>query len=359
MVTQRDVGLLRLVAQRLAGPGLPTATDAVRWMTATQAQDFSSAVLAIALRTQSRSRTEVHDALDSGAVVRSWPMRGTLHFVAAEDLSWMLELTAERSLAAARLHRTQLDLELSIIERAREITVETLSGGGHTSRADLLASWEKAGLKTVKQHGYLLIWHLAQTGTLCIGPTGLGPTDGTEQHFVLFDEWITTSRHLEHDEALGEWASRYFRSHGPATAKDFTWWTKLKAADVRIAIAIAAPQLERIVVDDVTYYLDPQTLAVSAAQKRKAREILLLPGFDEYLLGYQARGAVLPPEFAARVVPGSNGVFLPTIISDGEVVGTWKRAGTGTKRTLATTPFSTFDEEVGEAVRRVYRALPA
>jgi hypothetical protein len=257
VIKQRDVGLLRLVAQRIAGPGATTAADAVRWMTATQAQDYPSAVLAIALRTQSRSRAEVHAALDSGSVVRSWPMRGTLHFVAAEDLSWMLALTAERSLATSQRYRAQLGLELSTVERARDVAIETLSGGGRTSRADLLASWEKAGLQNVKEHGYRLIWDLAQMRTLCLGPTGLGPTGlgptkGREQHFVLFDEWITTSRHLERDEALGEWALRYFRSHGPATVKDFTWWTQLKAADVKTAVAIAAPELERIVVDDRT-----------------------------------------------------------------------------------------------------------
>jgi hypothetical protein len=205
----------------------------------------------------------------------------------------------------------------------------------------------------VKQHGYLLIWHLAQTGTLC-----LGPTDGDDQHFVLFDEWVTTSRHLEHDEALGEWALRYFRSHGPATVKDFTWWTKLKAADVKVAISIATPQLDHIVVDDVTYYLDPQTLEVFDARRRKARDVFLLPGFDEYLLGYQTRAAVLPPEFAANIVPGGNGIFLPTVISDGEVVGIWKRVGTGAKRTLAATAFTDFGERVSEAVKRLYRALP-
>src|SRR5665213_3957346 len=113
MVKARDIGLLRLIAQRVAGPGSATAADAVRWMTATQAQDYASAVLAIALRTQSRSHSDVHAALDSGSVVRSWPMRGTLHFVAAEDLSWMLGLTSERSLAAATKYRTHLGLDLS------------------------------------------------------------------------------------------------------------------------------------------------------------------------------------------------------------------------------------------------------
>jgi hypothetical protein len=356
MVKAREIGLLRLIAQRVAGPGSATAADAVRWMTATQAQDYASAVLAIALRTQSRSRTAVHAALDNGSVVRSWPMRGTLHFVAAEDLSWMLALTAGRSLATSERYRAQLGLELSTIERAREVAIETLSGGGRASRADLLASWEKAG-QNVKEHGYRLIWHLAQTRTLCLGPTGPGPAN--EQHFVLFDEWITTSRHLDHDEALGEWAVRYFRGHGPATVKDFTWWTQLKAADVKIAIAIAAPQLERIVVDDVTYYLDPETLASLTALRRRARDVFLLPGFDEYLLGYQTRTAVLPAEFASRIVPGSNGVFLPTVISDGNVVGTWKRVGSGTKRTVAATAFTIFGERVSESIERVSGALPA
>ena len=357
MVKARDIGLLRLIAQRVAGPGSATAADAVRWMTATQAQDYASAVLAIALRTQSRSHSDVHAALDNGSVVRSWPMRGTLHFVAAEDLSWMLALTAERSLATSEKYRAQLGLELSTVERAREVAVEILSGGGRSSRADLLASWEKAGLQSVKVHGYRLIWHLAQTRTLCLGPTGPGPTH--EQHFVLFDEWITTPRHLERDEALGEWALRYFRSHGPATVKDFSWWTQLKAADVKVAVAIAAPQLERIVVDDVTYYLDPQTLASLTPLRRKARDVFLLPGFDEYLLGYQTRSAVLPTEFASRIVPGGNGVFLPTVISDGEVVGTWKRVGTRTKRTLTASAFKIFGERVSESIERVYSALPA
>lgn len=246
-----------------------------------------------------------------------------------------------------------MGLEPSVIKRARDIAAKALAGGGRLRRADLLASWEKAGLQNVKRTGYLLIWHLSHTRTLC-----LGPTDGREQQFVLFDEWITTSRNLDHDEALGEWALRYFRSHGPATIKDFTWWTNLKAADVKVAMANAASQLERIVVDDVAYYLDPLTLYALPTLRRKAREIFLLPGFDEYLLGYQDRSAVVPTQFATQVVPGGNGIFLSTIISDGEVVGTWKRVGTGTKRALHATPFTIFDERVSASIERVYGALP-
>ena len=348
------VGLLRLIAQRIAGPGFDDAAETVRWMTSMQAQDYAGAVLAVALRTASRDRNAVYEALNSGAVVRSWTMRGTLHFVAAEDLSWIVGLTAERLIARGMKIRTDLGIDASTIERAGEVAVENLSGNRRLTRHELLAGWEAAGLADVKRRAYLLIWHLAQTGTLCLGPT----SPSGEQYFVLTDEWIATTRQLDHDEALGEWALRYFRSHGPAAVKDFASWTKLTAADVKIAEAIAKQHLDRVEIDGLPYYLDPQTADLLDAHLRAARGVFLLPGFDEYLLGYQDRGAVLATEFAPRIVPGSNGVFLPTVIADGKVVGTWKRAGTGANSSIVANPFTAFSRTVADAIPRAYRALP-
>jgi hypothetical protein len=349
-----NVGLLRLIAQRVAGPGFGDAAETVRWLTSIQAQDYAGAVLAVALRTASRDRGAVYEALDSGAVVRSWTMRGTLHFVASEDLSWISGLTAERLLARGMKIRTDLGIDVSTIERAREVAVENLSGNRRLTRQELLAGWEDAGLADVKRRAYLLIWHLAQTRTLCLGPT----SRAGDQYFVLTDEWIAKPRQLEHDEALGEWALRYFRSHGPATVKDFASWTKLTAADVKIAEAIAKQRLDRIEIDGTQYYLDPQTAELLDTHLRAARGVFLLPGFDEYLLGYQDRSAVLAAEFASRIVPGSNGVFLPTVIADGRVVGTWKRAGTGANSSIVANAFTTFSRTVTNAVPRLYRALP-
>jgi hypothetical protein len=355
-----NVGLLRLIAQRVAGPGFGDAAETVRWMTSMQAQDYAGAVLSVALRTASRDRGAVYEALDSGAIVRSWTMRGTLHFVAAEDLSWIVELTAERLIARGMKIRTDLGIDNSTIERAREVAVENLGGNRRLTRQELLAGWEEAGLADVKRRAYLLIWHLAQTGTICLGPTSrLGPTSSAgDQYFVLTNEWIAEPRRLERDEALGEWALRYFRSHGPATIKDFASWTKLTAADVKIGEATAKQSLHRIEIDGLQYYLDPQTVDLLDTHLRAARGVFLLPGFDEYLLGYQDRGAVLAPEFAPRIVPGSNGVFLPTVIADGMVVGTWKRAGTGANSSITANPFTAFSRAVTAAVPRLYRALP-
>ncbi len=353
MTTSYDVALLRLAAQRIAGPGLGTAAEAVRWLTAVQAQDYRGAVTSLALRTDAGTARSVEAALNAGEVVRSWPMRGTLHFVPAEDLAWMLDLTTERVLAAASRRRAELGLDTPTIEHARELATDALAGGRHLHRDALVACWDDAGLLAVKQRSYHLIWHLAQTGTLCYGPV----RDGA-QVIVLVDEWVRHPRRMEREEALGEWALRYFLSHGPATGKDFAWWTKLVAADAKAGLAIARPRLERLEVDGVEYFMDPQTPARLDACRRRAQGVFLLPGFDEYMLGYRDRGAALPVEFAQRIVPGNNGMFQPTVVADGEAVGTWKRRGRGSQQAVQAIPFTAFQSEVADALPRLSAALP-
>ncbi len=280
-------------------------------------------------------------------------MRGTLHLVAAEDLPWMLDLMAPRALAGAAARRARLGLAPPVLERAGELAVEAMSGGRRLRRDELLGVWDRAGLLTVPQRGSHLLGYLAQTATLCFGPTGDG-----DQLVVLVEEWIPNPRRLERDEALGELALRYFRSHGPATIKDFTRWTNLVAADARAGVALARDRLARIEVDGVEHLMDPGTPELLDECRDQAGGLLLLPGFDELILGYQDRRAVLPAEFAARIVPGANGVFRPTVVHRGQVVGTWKPVGRGAKRTVAAIPFTSFPEEVEAALPRAYAALP-
>jgi len=282
-------------------------------------------------------------------------MRGTLHFVLAEDVEWMLALTGQRIIAGARTRRAQLGLDQTVIERARTLARQHLAGGRALSRDALVQIWREAGLLTVKERSYHLIAHLAMTGVLCHGPVA----DGAQQ-LVLLAEWVPSPRRLEREESLGEWALRYFRSHGPATVRDFAWWTKLLAADVKVGVALALPRLERLVVHDVEYLMDPLTPTLLDAHRPQARATLLLPGFDEYLLGYQDRSAALPREFADRVVPGGNGVFKATVVRAGQVVGTWlpnRRAKAGTP-TIQATPFTSFSPRTERALPRLYAALP-
>lgn len=356
--TRPDIALLRLAAQRIIGPGFDTATEVVRHLTAVQSQDLPGAMASIALRTASVERQRVVDAMNAGEIVRSWPMRGTLHQVPAEDLGWMLALTAPRIVKGATRRRAELDIDAARIARAAETAVESLSGGAALRREELLAVWAEAGLlgesgERVAGRAYHLLFHLAQDGLLCFGPYA----DGA-QLIVLLDEWVRAPRRLERDEALGEWALRYFSGHGPATAKDFAWWTKLTMADVRTGIAVARPQLEAVQIDGVEYLMDPQTPALLERCRGEAQGPLLLPGFDEFILGYGDRSAALPAEHAGKVVPGNNGMFRGTIVSGGQVVGTWRKGGTPKSRKIDAEPFTEFAAPMAVEVDRRFAALP-
>ncbi|MFD2093591.1 winged helix DNA-binding domain-containing protein [Blastococcus deserti] len=354
MTPPSEIGLLRLVAQRLAGPRPATPVEAVRRLLAVQAQELPGALTSTALRTASRSREDVGKALDEGVLVRSWPMRGTLHLTVAEDLPWLLDLCTPRVLAGLGSRWAQLGLTEADAERARAVVIAALSGGRRLGRRALVAAMADGGVDTAGQRGYHLLGHLAQTGTLCLGPR----EDGGDQQFVLLDEWIPRRRRLERGEALAELALRFFQGHGPATVKDLARWAGLSLGDARTGLAAVRDHLLSLDVAGAEHYLDPGTPDLLAAHRDEARGPFLLPGFDEFVLGYGDRSAVLDPAFADRIVPGGNGVFRPTVVHDGRIVGTWAWQGTGARRTAVASPFVPHADDVTSAVLRLAVALP-
>ena len=354
MTSLPEIGLLRLAAQWLAGPGATTPAEAVRRLGAAEAQDFPGALTSIALRTADRRRKDVEVALDDGDIVRSWPMRGTLHLLAADDLPWMLDLLAARGLTALRARWAQLELTESDTERARELVTAALAGGRRMRRTDLLATIADGGVTTTGQRGAHLLGFLARTGTLC-----LGPTDGAGgQLFVLLDEWVRAPRRLAREEAFGELARRFFLGHGPATVQDLARWAGIPLRDARGGLAVARPELASLDVDGVEHLMDPATPDRLASCRAEAAGVFLLPGFDEFVLGYGDRRHVLDPEFAERIVPGNNGMFRSTVVHGGRIVGTWQWTGRGAKRAVTATPFTSFPEALTSAIEDCAARLP-
>lgn len=349
----RDVALLRLAAQRLVGEAHPTAADAARWATCTQAQDLPGALVSLALRTRERTVAGVDAALDAGAVVRSWPMRGTLHLVAAEDLRWLLAVGPPRVAAAAAKRRADLGIDEAVMDAARAATVAALEGDGRLPRDQLMTVWDKAGVSTAGQRGAHVFGALAVEGLVC-----LGPLTGRRQQVVLVDEWVAPTPARDRDEAVQEWALRYFRGHGPATERDFAWWSGLTLTEARRAAAVVRDELAPLVVGGVEHLMDPDTPARLDGCRREARGVLLVPGFDELVLGYGDRAAVVPPEHSDRVAPGGNGMFLATVVSAGTAVATWRRPTSRAATEPDVTPFGSLTKPVAAAVRRRWAAYP-
>lgn len=304
----------------------------VTWLGAMQAQDLASGLWSFGVRVPAYTVGDVNAALERREALRTWPMRGTIHFVPPQDAHWMLDLMGTRALAGAAKRREFLGLSDEVADRAVEVLGAALAGGGRLTRAQCLAALAEKGIETAGQRSYHLLWYASQRGVLCIAPN-----IGNEQTFVLLDEWAPDPHRLSRDEALATIALRYFRGHGPTTARDFAGWTGLTTTDARRGIAAAGTGLASVRVGGVEMYLHPAMLDATPSTMDDG-EMFVLPGFDEYLLGYKERSLMVAAGHKAVIIPGNNGVFQATVVRDGRVIGTWKRAITTTKVQIVVQP---------------------
>jgi len=298
---------------------------------AVQAQDPVASLWAVGIRTRAATEASVERAIANREIVRTWPMRGTLHLVAAEDVRWMLELLTPRVIAASAGRQRQLELDATVFARCRKVISAAFRDGGLRTREALHERLEEAGIDTGKQRGYHILWRLSQEGMLCCGPRV-----GRQQSFALLDDWVPKAAELDREAALVELAHRYFSGHGPATVRDLANWAGLKLSDTRVGVAGAAHRLESEWRDGVEFWFDPGVVLTprtgsesstdSGSDSGTDSDVHLLPAFDEFILGYKDRSAVLDPAHAPLVVPGGNGVFQPIVVMAGRVIGTWKRA---------------------------------
>ena len=336
-----DIGFARLMNQQIATPRFTQPREVVAWLGAMQAQDYTGALWSIGLRMTGATEQSIEQAIVDRSIVRTWPMRGTLHFVAAQDIRWLLTLLTPRLIAGSAGRYRQLELDENIFAHSQEVFVEALQGGKGLTREELLQQLDEAGIATTGQRGYYLLVRAAQNGLICFGPI-----QGKQQTFVLLDEWLPPTQPLGREEALAELTRRYFTSHGPATLPDFTGWAGLTVTEAKIGLVGAGNTLIQETVGERTYWLPHQTPAV----KNDISNAFLLPGFDEFILGYKDRSAVLDPAFNNHICPGGNGVFQPTMVVDGQVVGTWKRSVKKGKLLITLTPFHAREAEKRSAL---------
>ncbi|MFT3877407.1 MAG: winged helix DNA-binding domain-containing protein [Propioniciclava sp.] len=347
-----DLLRLRMHTQRLGadavagqiGGGVPEARPAervaasVRHMLAMQGQDWKASRWAVGIRTPGSAVADVAAAFNEGLIVRSWPVRGTIHIVAAEDVGWMQDATNAGPLVGAPKRRAYLGITDAMLDRLVEVSIEALTTHDSLDRDEISTFWDEAGLEWKPNWRYHLVWWLCQNGHATFGPIG----ETGEPRLVLASRWIRSPRSLTGDEAFSELAARYAAPRGAVRATDLAWWAGISVPDARRALTLAVERgsLVPLVLDGARgaasqLWADPEALDSAGA----VPDWLLLPGFDEHLLGYKDRD----PQFDAAahlnlVVPGRNGVFRATVVRDGRAVGTWQRS-TRKREGVAITPF--------------------
>ena len=312
----------RLHCQKLTNTDLKTPADVVRWLGAVQAQDFPAAKWALSMRVRGGLQDlDVEQAFNDGAILRTHMMRPTWHFVSPADIRWMLKLTAPRVHAASAYYYRQAGLDAKVIGRSCAMLQKALDGGAFLTRTELATHLRRAKVPADGLKLAYIMMHAELDGVICSGPRR-----GKQFTYALLDERAPLkARDFDRDEALAELATRYFRSHGPATLRDFTWWSGLTSADARQGIAAAKPKLVESTIDDRVHW-GPREMSQPAKMGICA---FLLPNYDEYLIAYKDRGAFVETGRADNLVARSNGGFAHHLIIDGRLAGGWRRTLNG------------------------------
>ena len=306
----------------------------MRHLLAVQAQDYPGAKWAVAQRTAGSLDADLDRLFDAGAFVRTHVMRPTWHFVAAEDIRWLLAATAHRVHQANGFQYRSLGIDERLAAQAVDIFRRALEGGKALTREELGSELRTAGIEATGLRLGYVIGH-AEVEAILVN----GPRRGKRQTFALMDERVPAAPARTPEEALAELATRYVRGHGPAQDVDLSWWSGLKLREARRAFDLAAGALRREQIDDRTYWTDPDEPEATRVDQA-APAVHMLPNYDELLIAFRDRNDHMDPNLpeAARV---AEAVLAHIVVRDGLVVGGWRRRDDG--RTTS----ATFDLVVG------------
>lgn len=329
IVNLKDISIRRFLNQQIGGSKFKTAGEAAMWMAAIQAQDYNMVKWAFGIRIAGSTEDTINSEINSGKIIRTHLLRPTWHFVAAEDIYWILDLTAPNIKAAMRWRDKQLGLTDAVVNKCKSVIEKALVKQNHLTREELIDVLVKAGIDPGENRPSHIFMRAEIDGLICSGKQS-----GGKPSYTLLEEWTPRTGKITRDEALMKLAGRYFNSRGPASLKDFIWWSGLSAGDSKLALELNRSGLSSEKIENQTYWFSDSVPDCEP----ESDIIYLVPAYDEYILSYRDRTAALHSTDNKKAV-SSNGVFYPLIVLNGKVIGTWKRNTVKSKLILETSLF--------------------
>jgi hypothetical protein len=311
-----SIARIRLASHQLSETHCRNPEEVVAWMGAMQAQDYTMANWAIGVRLPDATVQTVEEAFNQGKILRTHVLRPTWHFVAPENIRWMLSLSAARIKASSFSRDRELEITEELYSRTNRLIQKILEGRQHLTREAIGTALEtRHGIVVNSARLYHFLMRAEVEGIVCSGAL-----QGKNQTYALLDERAPLLTALHKEEALAKLAQLYFQSHQPATLPDFVWWSGLSTTEARKG-------LDAIKNDLVTEEIKGQTCWLRNDYQNvpdTKNSVYLLPAFDEYIIAYKDRSDILLSEHHSKAV-SSNGVFRPVIIENGHVTGLWKK----------------------------------
>ncbi|MGE5393559.1 MAG: winged helix DNA-binding domain-containing protein [Candidatus Saccharibacteria bacterium] len=312
-----EIAALRLKNQQLVSTKLNTPKQLVGWMGAVQAQDYNQAKWAIGVRMPHLTEIQIEEAFNKGEIIRTHLMRPTWHFVSADDIYWMLELTSPQIRTVLNTRHRELGITELLVNNSYLVIEEAINSSEQQAmtREELVEELGRAGIPTDLQRTSHIMLRAEIDGILCSGPL-----KGKKQTYALLNKRVPKKITLSKEEAAARLAKSYFSSHGPATVADFIWWSGLPAKSARNALESIKNDLHSIRVASDTYWFSD----VAEKTKKLTDTVYLLPAYDEFLISYKNRSASITEEDHKKAI-SSNGIFRPVVLVNGQISGLWKK----------------------------------
>ena len=309
---------IRLLNQQLLNPLFREPKELVSWMGAMQAQNYSMVKWAVGMRLKSATIQAVEKALHEGEILRTHVMRPTWHLVAAEDIRWMLKLSAQRIISANDSFAKGYDLDIpnELYTKAHDLLEKILCGKKSMTKQEIAEHFTRSGIVADNHRMTRFMARAEQEGIICSGEDR-----GSKCTYALLEERVPPMPELTKDESLARLARSYFRSHSPAVLQDFIWWSGLPVSDAKQAVYLIASELTTEQWKEQTWYIHD----TCRTRGKLSGHIHLLPSYDEYLLGYKDRTDVLPLEHYSKAFT-NNGLFFPIVLHNGQVIGNWDKS---------------------------------
>lgn len=339
----------RLLNQQLIYPQFTTPHDVVEWMGIVQAQDYKMMRWAVSMRTHKPSSNAFEKDFNEGRIIRTHLFRSTWQLVTSEDFGWMLELcntTAKRRLINW-MHTNKVNIPEAEQNIVQQVFIDVLENKKVALKSELNEALCDRGI-VIDDHRLSYHIRLAEyAGLLCSGD--LTPL---KKSYSLVTDKLKNLTSLPHEEALATLARKYFQSHGPASFEDYAWWSGLNISDCREGLHSIQSELIEERWRGISYFRHQD----SRARGFRRGTVILLPPYDEYLIGYKSRHIAAHPDHMHRVHSG-NGIFWPIILLDGEVIGNWS-AASGKIKTEIFNPDASLDmKALAEEIARYQKFI--
>ena len=307
----------RMRSTRLTGTGFTSPEEAVGWHLAMQAQDYGPAKWSIGQRSKGLMDADLDEALATGSIIRTHVLRPTWHFVARDDLRWLLALSGPRVQQGNAGRYRELGLDARTRARAEKVIVSALEGGNRLTRREIAAVLDDSGIDRSGQRMPYFLSHCELEAVI-----GSGGLAGKQQTYALLDERVPAGGRFDRDDALVELVRRYLTSHGPATVKDMSWWSGLTMADLRRGLELLGEEVRSEEADGMVLW----SIASDDSPPSAARGVQLLQTYDELVVGYtESRFMGDSGAEKARAAWSDRTYPSGVLLLNGRIGGHWRR----------------------------------